>query len=385
MKVAVLGGKLQGVEATYLAHKAGWNVLLVDKNEHAPAADLADKFYCFDLLDEKKLKAVFDKVDFIIPALEKEQVLQFIYQFAQAMHKQMMFDPQSYHLSCSKIASDKLFQAIDIPAPKPWPHCQYPITVKPSGASGSEKVMKFYTPEEFAAFQKKIGDMSDWVIQEFLEGPSYSIEVVAHKGICRTFQVTELQMDEVYDCKRVIAPADLSREKMQAFAACAIKLAKELELDGIMDVEVILHNDALKVLEIDARLPSQTLTAVYQSSGIVAPAVYQAGFDGSREMEYTELTPVKAVVYEHIAVNAEKIKVCGEHIMGGHGRLKLIEDFFGADEALTDYTADKKEWVATLIITAPTRVLALEKEKKVIQQIMDSFQIDTYEDLVPQK
>jgi heterodisulfide reductase subunit A-like polyferredoxin len=37
MLVAVVGGNLQGVEATYLARKAGWEVILIDKNSNAPA------------------------------------------------------------------------------------------------------------------------------------------------------------------------------------------------------------------------------------------------------------------------------------------------------------------------------------------------------------
>ena len=33
MKAVVIGGKLQGVEAAYLAKKAGWEVVLIDKSE----------------------------------------------------------------------------------------------------------------------------------------------------------------------------------------------------------------------------------------------------------------------------------------------------------------------------------------------------------------
>jgi len=41
MIVAVVGGKLQGIEATYLAHKAGWDVLLIDTNPAVPASGLS--------------------------------------------------------------------------------------------------------------------------------------------------------------------------------------------------------------------------------------------------------------------------------------------------------------------------------------------------------
>ncbi|MCP4451790.1 MAG: 3-methylornithine--L-lysine ligase PylC, partial [Planctomycetes bacterium] len=44
MLSAIIGGNLQGVEATYLAKKAGWEVLLIDKNAQAPASLMCDRF-----------------------------------------------------------------------------------------------------------------------------------------------------------------------------------------------------------------------------------------------------------------------------------------------------------------------------------------------------
>ena len=49
MRVAIVGGKLQGVEAAYLAKKAGWEVVLVDRKSWVPAAGLCDSFYSLDV------------------------------------------------------------------------------------------------------------------------------------------------------------------------------------------------------------------------------------------------------------------------------------------------------------------------------------------------
>jgi len=43
MRVAIIGGRLQGLEAVYLAKKAGWQTLLVDKEAAVPAAGLCDR------------------------------------------------------------------------------------------------------------------------------------------------------------------------------------------------------------------------------------------------------------------------------------------------------------------------------------------------------
>ena len=54
---------------------------------------------------------------------------------------------------------------------------------------------------------------------------------------------------------------------MQQFQDLGLRIAAKLTMTGIMDVEVINDQGILKVLEIDARLPSQTPTAVYKSTG----------------------------------------------------------------------------------------------------------------------
>ena len=63
-------------------------------------------------------------------------------------------------------------------------------------------------------------------------------------------------MDEIYDCKRVIAPVTISDKMKSRFSELAIKLANILRLEGIMDVEVIEHEGELKVLEVDHKIPS---------------------------------------------------------------------------------------------------------------------------------
>jgi pyrrolysine biosynthesis protein PylC len=150
-----------------------------------------------------------------------------------------------------------------------------------------------------------------------------------------------------------------------------------------MDVEVILHNGELKVLEIDARLPSQTPTAVYRSTGInmlellarFFVGVDGPGFPGSGENPGTGKLqlPAKGVIYEHIRVTPGNLEFCGEHIMAEGGPLRLITGFFGADEAITDYSPGRNQWVATLIITAGDLAGAWEKRNQVIHDLRSRF------------
>ena len=70
MRLLILGGKLQGMEAVYLAQKAGWTAIVADRTREVPAADLADAFVCVDLTDENAALPIFRQADAVLPAME---------------------------------------------------------------------------------------------------------------------------------------------------------------------------------------------------------------------------------------------------------------------------------------------------------------------------
>ena len=386
MWVAIIGGKLQGVEATYLAKKAGWEVVLFDRRKQAQASGLADTFHCMDILTSPdEVIARLEGIDLILPAIEDVAVLKALKDIARITRIPLAFDFDAYAVSSSKHISNQLFFDLDIPTPRPWPECQFPVLLKPSGRSGSEGVQTIHTREELDNIRSRNSE-DDLIIEEYLNGPSYSIEVLGFAGVYRVFQVTELEMDRVYDCKRVLAPTELNYKLMAKFEEIAIKIARELSLTGIMDVETILHNKELKVLEIDARLPSQTPTAVYHSSGInMVECIGYSFVQGSLYIPIPK-RPVQSeryVIYEHCKVTSDKIEISGEHILAEAGPLNQMAGFFGADEVLTDYTPGKKDWVLTLITRGASFEETWDKRDKVLQRIQRAFNISEISDPYP--
>ncbi|MDP3143609.1 MAG: ATP-grasp domain-containing protein, partial [Candidatus Omnitrophota bacterium] len=165
-------------------------------------------------------------------------------------------------------------------------------------------------------------------MEEFLRGPSYSLEIMGCSGQYMPLQVTELFMDEVFDCKSVVAPAGLSQTFIDQFNEIAKHIAASLSLRGIMDVEVILNEGKLKVLEIDARLPSQTPTAVYWSSGNNMLYFLRNIFLLDKLIcdEHDEQPgDVRGVVYQHIHIHVRPglLEVAGEHLMSHAGPLHI--------------------------------------------------------------
>ncbi len=381
MLCVIIGGKLQGVEAVYLAAKAGWKTVVIDRRLDVPASSLCDKFVNADVTAENELNRILKDADLIIPAMENDAALNAVTRRARFVEVPLAFDPEAYVISSSKLKSDRLFMASGVPAPRYWPGCTFPVLAKPSTGSGSSGVRIFNNPDELSRHIESAKDQL--VVQEFLEGPTYSLEVAGRPGNYTVFQVTDLGMDSEYDCNRVTAPTVLDDALVSEFNAIGISLAEAVALEGIMDVEVILHDNTLKVLEIDARLPSQTPTAVFWStglnmvrmlgeltlSGVVAP------FCPARQM---------GVIYEHIRVSPGLIEFPGEHIMATGGPLHLHTDFFGADEALTNYLPGRNNWVATLITAAPDREKALVKRCGVVDRICKKFGISRVRDADPE-
>ncbi|MBC2723978.1 3-methylornithine--L-lysine ligase PylC [Desulfosporosinus sp.] len=381
MRVAIVGGKLQGLEAVYLAKKAGWEVVLVDKNDGVPAVELCDQFLMLDVTKVLEWIPILKDIDLIIPALENLEALNSLVRSAKYAGVPLLFDKESYAISSSKIYSNEMFARTGVPSPNPWPKCTFPIIVKPSGASGSEEVYKVNSTTEFRSFSEK--GLTDWVIEEYLEGPSYSLEVMGFSGVYKVLHITELHMDKNYDCKRVIGSAILSSALREEFEQIGLSLAKNLNLNGIMDIETILHKGKLKVLEIDARLPSQTPVSVYHATGINMLEILGRAFVEGKPWQDFQIREKQGVIYEHIHVTKDKLEICGEHIMSGSGPLHLYPDFFGADEALSNYIPGKTDWVATLIITGKNLQAAWINRDIVLKAIQNEWGIRQYFDPFP--
>ena len=69
------------------------------------------------------------------------------------------------------------------------------------------------------------------------------------------------------------------------------------------------------------------------------------------------------------------MKISGERIMTKEGPLNLLRDFFGADEAITNFEPDKDPWVATLMFCGANRHEACEKRNRSIAEIVRRFEI----------
>lgn len=346
MKICIIGGRLQGTEACYLARACGMESILIDIDPEVPAGGIADRFVSGDLVrEEPAVIEAFRSCDLILPANENDELLAKICELSQRYGKPLAFDPEAYEITKSKIRSDRLFHENGIPAPRYFPEGKAPYVVKPSDGSGSTGVMKLETYEEALAYSEHAtpGD----IIQEYLEGPSYSIEVIGQPGNYRTYTVTEVHVDEGYDCYMITSPVKLPGSKLERFSEIAVKIAELVGLRGLMDVEVIDDGEDLKVLEIDARLPSQTPIAVLKSSGMnLLEELSDMTLYGEFRKENTAGKGQEKIfaAYEDYEKKDGVISAHGEHIMRDAGPLTFRKNFLGSMETMTDWKDSRSDF-----------------------------------------
>ncbi|MCZ7661531.1 MAG: 3-methylornithine--L-lysine ligase PylC [Thermoleophilia bacterium] len=370
MRLAVVGGRLQGIEAAYLAGEAGYQVVLLDRDPAVPATGLAAETHVLDVTaDECATRAVLETCDAVLPACENVKTLRWLHDRLGAWDMPFAFHLPSYELSSSKLRSDRLFAELGVPRPLPWPECGLPAVVKPSGSSGSEGVHRAGDHQELERARQTLEAAGhEVVVQECVDGPSLSLEVMADGRRVLPLLPALLEFDAAFDCKRVVAPVEAPAALLDSLDKAGRLIAEGLALWGLMDVEAMVRGFEPKVIEIDARLPSQTPTCVYQACGVnMVELLCRLVLEGN--LPPVQLVAARACVYQHVRVAGGEAQVLGEHVMADTRPLALWEGFFGADVALTDYAPSRARWAATLITLGRDVPEARQKADEVVLRL----------------
>ena len=356
--ICLVGGKLQGFEAAYLSKKAGMKVILIDKNPQALTRNYADKFHCFDIIKEpEKLLELSGNVDALLPVNENLACIEFLSSIKEKISCPILFDFEAYWISRDKKSSKDYFKSIDVPTPQDNPS-EPPYFVKPPCESSSVGARIIYDNKELEALEPGM------LVEEYVEGDVVSLEVVGDGSHFAVVKETLIHIDDAYDCHMVtpLPPDPSFRQISQALAA-------NLPLKGIMDVEAISGPKGLRVIEIDARFPSQTPTAVYFSSGINLIELLFRAFTDSIE-EIKTLPENKYCIYEHLMPGENGVLVSvGEQI------LSMGSDYgkFYEESGIEILLCKGENPVFTLIFWGKDREEAETKKCKGLSVLKDSF------------
>ncbi len=381
-RIAIVGGALQGMEAVLLSKAAGYETVVLDRKPTAPALSICDEPMVLDpTKDPEEARKVFSRCDAVIPACEELDLLECL--DSMKMDVPLLFDLKSYHTSCSKNRSNEIMASVGVPLPQPWPECGFPAIVKPSSQSGSIGVSVAMNEDDMKKgleFIKKIGD--EPVIQEFVHGKSVSIEVIGDGKKATSYVTTEVCLDSNYDCKMVRCnPNILSEEDDALFGKIGKDVAEAMGLAALMDVEAILTPKGLRVLEIDARIPSQTPAAIEAATGVnllEELATTAMGKPAGRKASGG------SAIYRHVVFKDGELRSSGEKEFGHVCKPRFAPGLFGCENSITDYEPGKKEWRATLISTGRSEAEADAKAQGCIDRILNECSIEKFIDGTPE-
>ena len=112
------------MEAAFLGKKAGFETVVVDRKETAPALSICDEPHVLNPLDDPaEAKGIFESCDAVIPACEELDLLEALDSSLSGTSVPFLFDLKSYGVSCSKRRSNDVMASVGVPLPQPWPEC----------------------------------------------------------------------------------------------------------------------------------------------------------------------------------------------------------------------------------------------------------------------
>lgn len=384
MRLAVVGGALQGMEAVYLASKAGIETTVLDRKGTAPALSICDDPVVLDpTKDPEGARRIFEDCDAVIPACEELDLLHCLDGMLKGTDVPLLFDMHSYEISCSKNRSNEIMASVGVPLPGKWPECGFPVIVKPSSQSGSIGVSVAFNQDDVDRGLETVRGLNDEpVIQEFVHGKSVSIEVIGDGRTARSYVTTEVVLDTNYDCKMVRCNPDImSKEDDDLFAKIGKDVAEDMGLSALMDVEAILTPKGLRVLEIDARIPSQTPAAIQAATGV---NLLEELMFTALGKETGRVRAEGSSIYRHVVMKDGVLRACGEKEFGHVREPRMVSGLFGADDVITDYEPGKSEWRATLITHGPTEEEVDRRCASSIERILDECSVETFIDGSPE-
>ncbi len=384
MRIAIVGGALQGMEAVLLSKAAGYETVVLDRKKSAPAMSLCDEPVNIDpTKDPEGALEVFRGCDAVIPACEEMDLLKVLDSMKSKMDAPLLFDLASYNISNSKNRSNEVMKSVGVPLPQPWPQCGFPAIVKPSSQSGSIGVTVAMNDEDMRKGLDIVKSLNDEpVIQEFVHGKSVSVEVIGNGKTAKGYITTEVCLDSNYDCKMVRCnPNIMTKDDCDLFAKIGKDVAEAIGLSALMDVEAILTPKGLRVLEIDARIPSQTPAAIEAATGVnllEELATTVLGKPADRKPREG------SSVYRHVYLRNGELRSSGEKEFGHVVSPRFAPGLFGSDNCITDYEPGKAEWHATLISKGRTEKEADEKADACIERILNECSIERFLDGTPE-
>ena len=287
-RLMIVGASVLQLPAILKAKEMGLHVAVVDYNPEAIGIHYADKYYNASTMDEDAvLAAAEDYHPDGIMTLATDMPMRGVAKASEKLHLHSI-NYQTAVKATDKSDMIKAFKEYGVPSP--WYYdvdtldelkalegeLFFPCIIKPTDNAGSHGVAKVQNFKELLdnyEYSRSCSRHGKVIIEEFLDGPEVSVEVMVVKGYVNILQITDKETTgaphfvEMGHTQPSRLPKDIQKQIHKvAEAAC-----KSLGLDkGPAHVEMKVTNRGPVMIELGARMGGDNITThlVPLSTGI---------------------------------------------------------------------------------------------------------------------
>ena len=307
------------------AQKMGLYTVGIDPCEDATCKDCVDAFEVVGGQDYEGTCAVVDKysIDSIVTAATDKPLVM----MARIAEKYgfPFYSVETAEWSTDKFQMKQRFKEGDVLCAKgrlvksvsEVEDFEYPVIIKPRDNSGSRGVKLCRSKEELDESMSEaleVSKLDTVLVEEFIDGPEYSIESLHHDGKSEVIQFTEKKTTEFpYNVELGhIQPANISEENKQKIREIIAKIGKALKFVNCPShTELKINERGIYVIETSPRLGGDYITSTLTplSTGvnledellkislgeIINPAPNAVQYSGVRFFDFEEGSVIKHV------------------------------------------------------------------------------------------
>ena len=270
------------------AKEMGLNVAVVDFNPQAIGIPYADKYYNASTMDEDAVLAAAEdyKPDGIM-TLATDMPMRGVAKTSDKLHLHSI-NYETAVKATDKYDMIKAFKEHNVPSP--WffvvdtleelkehdSDVTFPCIIKPTDNAGSHGVAKVYSFQELLdnyEYAHSCSRHGKVIIEEFLDGPEVSVEVMVVNGVVNILQITDKITTEAPHFVELghTQPSQLPMDTQEAIRKVTVAACKAIGIDkGPAHVEMKVTKRGPVMIELGARMGGDNITThlVPLSTGI---------------------------------------------------------------------------------------------------------------------